>query len=39
LWRIPDFTVVREETLPGATSIDRLYTGLTAGRYRVEVTA
>jgi hypothetical protein len=33
LWRIPDFT------LAGATSIDRTYTGLTAGRYRVEVTA
>jgi hypothetical protein len=39
LWRIPDLTVAREETLPGSTSIDRLYTGLTAGRYRVEVTA
>jgi len=39
LWKIPDLTVAREETLPGATSIDRLYTGLTAGRYRAEVTA
>jgi hypothetical protein len=39
LWRIPDFVAVREETLPGSTSIDRLYTGLATGRYRVEVTA
>jgi hypothetical protein len=39
LWRIPDLTVAREETLPGSTSIDRTYTGLTAGRYRAEVTA
>jgi len=39
LWKIPDLVAVREETLPGATSIDRLYTGLTAGRYRTEVTA
>jgi hypothetical protein len=38
LWKIPDLTIAREETLAGATSIDRLYTGL-AGRYRVEVTA
>jgi hypothetical protein len=39
LWKIPDLTVAREETLAGTTSIDRLYTGLTAGRYRAEVTA
>ena len=39
LWKIPDLTIVEEETIPGATSIDRLYTGLTAGRYRAEVTA
>jgi len=39
LWKIPDLTIVEEETIPGATSINRLYTGLTAGRYRAEVTA
>jgi hypothetical protein len=39
IWEVPANVIVREETLPGATSIDRLYTGLTAGRYRVEVTA
>jgi hypothetical protein len=39
LWKIPDLTIAREETLPGATSIDRLYTGLAGGRYRAEVTA
>jgi hypothetical protein len=39
LWRIPEYTVAREETLAGATSIDRTYSGLTAGRYRAEVTA
>jgi hypothetical protein len=39
LWKIPDLTIAREETLAGATSINRLYTGLTAGRYRAEVTA
>jgi hypothetical protein len=38
LWRIPDFTVAREETVAGATSIDRTYS-ITAGRYRAEVTA
>jgi hypothetical protein len=39
LWKIPDLTIVNEQTLAGATSIDRLYSGLTAGRYRAEVTA
>jgi hypothetical protein len=39
LWKIPDLTIAREETLAGATSIDRLYTGLAGGRYRAEVTA
>jgi hypothetical protein len=38
LWRIPDLTVAREETLPGSTSIDRTYS-VAGGRYRVEVTA
>jgi len=38
LWKIPDLTIVKEETLPGATSIDRTYS-VTAGRYRAEVTA
>jgi hypothetical protein len=38
LWRIPDLTIVNEETLAGATSIDRTYS-VAAGRYRAEVTA
>jgi hypothetical protein len=38
LWKIPDLTIIREETLAGATSIDRTYS-VTAGRYRAEVTA
>ena len=38
LWKIPDLTIVNEETLAGATSIDRTYS-VTAGRYRAEVTA
>jgi len=38
LWKIPDLTIAREETLAGATSIDRTYS-VTAGRYRVEVIA
>jgi hypothetical protein len=38
IWRIPDLTIANEETLAGATSINRLYS-LTAGRYRAEVTA
>jgi hypothetical protein len=38
IWRIPDLTIANEETLAGATSIDRTYS-VTAGRYRAEVTA
>jgi hypothetical protein len=38
LWKIPDLTVAGEETLAGATSIDRTYS-VAAGRYRAEVTA
>jgi hypothetical protein len=38
LWKIPDLTIVNEETLAGTTSIDRTYS-VAGGRYRVEVTA
>jgi hypothetical protein len=38
VWKIPDYTVAVEETLAGATSLDKTYS-LVAGRYRVEVTA
>jgi hypothetical protein len=39
IWEVPANVIEKEETLPGATSIDKTYTGLVAGTYRVEVTA
>jgi hypothetical protein len=39
LWRAYEQTVYWESTIPGAGIIDRVFTGLPPGKYRVEVTA
>jgi hypothetical protein len=39
LWRVYEQAIEREEVIPGAGIINRVYSGLPPGRYRVEVTA
>jgi hypothetical protein len=39
IWRVYEQAIEREEVIPGAGIIDRVYSGLPPGRYRVEVTA
>jgi hypothetical protein len=39
LWRVYEQAVEREEVIPGAGIINRVYSDLSPGKYRVEVTA